>query len=149
MISRWIVLLVSCVIIYGCSERRPNQQFVSLKQTSTSIDKDLLVVEFRGSGLTSYRKAKEYALKRAAEATLARGCKYFKVVKEENISTAKNVKSVSEGGVENFALFNTTSQDYLVKERSPGVKLYFECYKNNPKIFSLIDAEDYLRKQVK
>lgn len=105
-------------------------------------------MEFRGGGVTSYKKAKEYALMRAAQTTLAQGYRYFKVVKTQNISQSKSVKNVAKDGVENFALFSTTGQQQVV-ERSSGVRLHFECYKNDPKIFSIIDAEQYLKNKFK
>lgn len=142
-----ILLILSCVIIYGCSGHKKTEQFPSLRQSVTYLEKNNYVVEFRGGGVTSYKKAKEYALMRAAQTTLAQGYRYFKVVKTQNITQSKSVKSVAKDGVENFALFSTTKQQQQVVERSPGVRLYFECYKNDPKIFSIFDAEQYLKNQ--
>lgn len=147
--KQWWVLAFSCVIIYGCSNHKGNQQFSSLKQVGTYIEKNKYVVEFRGSGVTSYQKAKEYALLRAAQTTLAQGYRYFKVVKTQNISQSKTVKNVSKDSIENFALFSTTKQDALVVERSPGVRLVIECYRDDPKIFSIIDAQECLKNKFK
>jgi hypothetical protein len=145
----WILGVLSCVIIYGCSNQKHHEKFSSLRQKGTYVDDHKYVVEFRGGGVTSYQKAKQYAYMRAAQATLSQGYRYFKVVKTENISQSKNIKSIAKDDVENFALFSTIKQGDKVKERSPGIRLHFECYKNDPKIFSSIDAEEYLRNKDK
>jgi hypothetical protein len=147
MYKPWF-LLVFFIIIYGCSNHQSNQRFSSLSQSGSYKEKNKYVVEFRGSGVTSYQKAKEYALHRAAKTTLAQGYRYFKVVKTRNISFAKTVKNISKDGIENFALFSATKEKDVVIERSPGVRLTIECYKNDPKIFSIIDAQEYIKKNL-
>jgi hypothetical protein len=144
-----ILALLSFVIIYGCSNHKQHEKFASLRQKGTYLDNHKYVVEFRGSGVTSYQKAKQYAYLRAAQATLSQGYRYFKVVKTENISQSKNIKSIGEDGLENFALFSAIKQGDCIKERSPGVRLHFECYNNDPKIFYIIDAEEYLKNKDK
>lgn len=145
MRKSWILISLSCVIIYGCSPQQSQKKFASLQQSGSYKQNNKYVVEFRGGGVTTYQKAKEYAMMRAAQATLAHGFRYFKVVKKDNISEVKKVKNIAQDSVEQFALFSSVSKGADVIERSPGVRIYFECFQEDPKIFSIIDAEEYLK----
>ncbi len=80
---------------------------------SLCLQDDLYQVSFQGNGYTSHGRATDFALLRAAELALEKGCPYFVVVEKETRSeaSARTMPMVAQtsGNVESFGSLSATT----------------------------------------
>ncbi len=140
-------LLASFIAIFcGCSQHVKEGKFQALHQHETKLSSSQFIVEFRAGGMTSFDKVKDYGMRKAAELTLNQGYSYFKVIKKQNISQHKKISRIDEDKMEDYVLFSTIKEGEDIIERSPGIKLTIQCYRDDPRLFNVIDAKEYLDK---
>lgn len=72
-----LFLLTACATSYQSSGLMGGYQ-------EKQISSDVILVSFKGNGLTSIQKTYSYAMKRAAEVTLKNGYSYFEVLDHRN-----------------------------------------------------------------
>ena len=138
------IVLCGCLIT-ACSGSHKATQLSQAGYSEIRSHQNQFVIDFTGAGMTSIEKVEEYALMRAAEATLAHGYNYFRVERKQDLSKKKSIKSVSGNDLAEFSLFQAEKKRKSIEEVSPSVRLYIKCYKDDPRLFDIIEAGEFLK----
>jgi hypothetical protein len=111
----FLIGFVLVASILGCSTPYKKGGFMGGYE-DCKIQDGVFLVSFRGNGYTSYTKAKNYALLRAAEVTKENGYKHFIILDEtrdESIQTVVTPKSsYTTGYVGPYGNYSSTTNSY-------------------------------------
>lgn len=129
----------------SCSNKQAETRSSYLGSQQMKTKENEFVVDFKGGGLTSLQKADEYALVKASEVCLANGFEYFKVLKKEVSDQSRQLESSSDASKEEYILFSFNKRERVLEEKFYSIRLSIRCYKDNPRIFNIINANEYLK----
>lgn len=77
------VFIAAALLFAGCATTYSKESLFTNGYTSKRIGPDTFVITFRANEFTPPEKAREYALRRAAEVTLENGFRSYLILEEE------------------------------------------------------------------
>ena len=121
--------------------------------------KDVFAVGFVGNGFTNPKKAKDFAMLRAAEVTLEHQFRYFTILGKEDMSSTDYVdtggSSYTTGTVSNYGGYgsysgHTTYTPSVTPVYKPGSAILIKCFTRQPsghvgKIYDAAQVKSELR----
>lgn len=132
------VLVFLTLFLSGCVTRyKPYSFFNCGGYSEIKTTEDSYIVEFQGNALTSKGEVIQYALLRAAELTRENGYAYF-CVQSTNDNTQRSTYGNTYG-----------SSIHLNTVEHPGVVITINCFKDKPQGIAVIDAADYIKRNMK
>lgn len=136
-----IVLLTFCFMLGACATPyKPASKHTSNGYFNTLLQEGVYDVSFKGNSDTSIKRAKDFALLRAAEVCLENGNKSFVVINSDN-------NSQTDSTVVSNTNAYTYSYSYLVSETIPHVSLVIKCSPEEDLFFKAEDIKTNLRKK--
>jgi len=148
--KKWMILVSVVVIFSGCATKYKSVGFTG-GYSETQLGNNIFNVSFRGNGYSSRQRASDFTLLRSAELTLKNGFKYFIITSsEKHIDLYSTPKSYTTNGNINGSSFNaTTTQTGGFTFRKPSTNHTIICFKEKPKINTIIYDANFIVKSIK
>lgn len=135
-----MTLVISLAFVFaGCStDYGPSTKSAAGGYEESRIADDVFRVEFHGNAFTSKKKARQCAMRRAAEVAMEHNYSYFSVIGENDDTGRKNVDFGTNyhttGTVNNFGQFssNTQANKQTMTAYYPGVIVTIKCFEVAP-----------------
>lgn len=135
-IKIWQATAVVLIILYGCSGYQLSSQ--SKNVIVDTISPNTFTVNFCGNAYMSQKEVEKYALQRASELTLSKGCSHFVILKKRDDSEVCMLSSK-----ERYS--STPPLSDIPTFVKPNITLTIQCFSKGAKIpQDAIDAEQFL-----
>ena len=85
------VAVIFALILTGCAATEFQKQDGSGGYSETQLSENIFQVNFTGNSATSHERASDFALLRAADLTLEKGFKYFRIVDNKSLLQTETV----------------------------------------------------------